>query len=83
MGVFSGKKYRKCVQDSQTGDVDCISYHPTKDGKKVVTATIKAQMNQNCEIAISDSDGDPGDIEDLEKHLSQRANLRCKKPSEL
>ena len=82
MSLFKGKRYRKC-QMNEDNSLDCIAYSPRSDGKKVVTASIKAQMSSDCNVNIIDQDGDPSDLEELEEHLSKRVRSKCKQPSNL
>lgn len=78
MGFLSGKKYRQCKQNDD-GSLDCISYRPTKDSKKIVTASIRAIQTQDCKTVISEVDGDPSDIADLEEYLGKKARNKCNK----
>ena len=79
-----GKKYRQCKKE-ENGEVSCISYKPSKEGKKIVTATIKANLSPDCSVDLLDSDGDTNDVADLEEHLSKHVRVKCNKnsPSDL
>jgi hypothetical protein len=83
MGLFKGKRYRKCQLDESGTNIDCVAYSPDKTGKKIVTATIRATLTSDCQVAINDSDGDTNDIADLEEHLSKRVRTKCNKPSNI
>ena len=76
------KRYRRCHLN-EDGSVDCIAYKPTKDGKKIVTASIKATITPECSISTIDHDGSQEDIESLEEYLRTHAKAKCKQPSEL
>ena len=85
MGLFSGKKNVKC-QRNEDSSVDCIAYQSTREGKKIVTATLKGTVDPStCQISTIDHDGNETDIEMLEEHLGKRARVKCNKnsPSEL
>jgi len=82
MTLFKSTKYRKCVKN-EDGSVDCVAYKPTRDGKKVVTANVKAIVTPECNVSVVESDGDPNDIADLEEYLGKNARGKCKKESEL
>lgn len=78
MSILRGKRYRKCVQE-EDGSVSCVAYKPTRDGKKIPTATIKAVLTSDCSVAINESDGDQSDIAELEEYLGNSTKVKCKK----
>jgi|GEM_PF-2850859 hypothetical protein len=80
MGIFSGKKYREC-KTNQDGTISCLSYKPTKDGKKIVVASILAQKTPDCKAQIIDEDGNPDDLEELETYLEKKTGLNCNRAS--
>ena len=82
LDVFKGKKYKKCVKN-EDGTIDCVVYHPTKDGKKIVTATTKSQITPECTVNHIDVDGDPDDIEEIERYLGKAVRTKCKQPGEI
>lgn len=78
-GILGSKRYKKCQQNEE-GAIDCVSYRPQKDGKKVVTATIKAQLSPDCRANVTDIDGDSNDIAELEDYLGKHVRTRCNQP---
>lgn len=84
MGIFGKKRYIKC-QKEEDNSISCLSYQPTKDGKKIPVASIRGTVDPSCSLNLMDQDGDPVEIEKLEEHLSKRAKVKCNKntPSEI
>ena len=82
MGILSGKRYRDC-KSNPDGTISCIMYKPTKDGKKIVTASILAQKTADCKAQIIEDSGDMGDVEDLQNYLEKKTGLNCNRTSTL
>ena len=79
MGLFK-KRYRDC-QSNPDGTLSCIIYAPTKDGKKIVTASILAQKTPDCKMQIMESKGEPSDVDELTTYLEKKTGINCNRNS--
>lgn len=80
MGWFNkGSKKLVCAKDKETNALVCDLRKRNSDGTEEVLAHIRAEQDANCTPVITESEGNPDDLQELEKHLMGKMKGGCPK----